>query len=101
MAVKKDTDISFRFFPVCMAKFREITQYLSLIIDAGNDFPGGGGIIFCYVRARGQVLKYQLFPLTSSSTAGACVVNRGQTTITLDTSHADHRKYCYAFLIFL
>jgi hypothetical protein len=46
MAIKENADISFRFFTVFMAELGKITQLLSLVIDAGNDFFGGGGIIF-------------------------------------------------------
>lgn len=49
VAIEKHSDLSFRFITVLMAKFRKVTQELSFFIDAGNDFPGCGGIILCYV----------------------------------------------------
>jgi hypothetical protein len=45
MAIKENTDISFLFFAIFMAKFGEIAQKLSFVIDAGNDLLGSGRII--------------------------------------------------------
>ncbi len=49
MTIKENTDISFLFFAVFMAKFGEIAQKLSFVIDAGNDFLGRGRVILCYI----------------------------------------------------
>ena len=49
MTIKENADISFLFLAVFMAKFGEIAQKLSFVIDAGNDFLGSGRVVLCYV----------------------------------------------------
>ncbi len=49
MAIEENANISFRFVAVLVAEFWKINQDLCFIINAGNDFPGSGGIILCYI----------------------------------------------------
>jgi hypothetical protein len=49
MTIKENTDISFLFVAVFMAKFGGMAQELSFVIDAGNDFLGSGRVVLCYI----------------------------------------------------
>jgi len=45
MTIKENTDIAFRLFAVFMAKLGKITQKLSFVVDAGDDFLGSGRVV--------------------------------------------------------
>lgn len=45
MTIMENTDISLWFFAVFMTKFGKITQKLSFVVDAGNDFLGSGRVV--------------------------------------------------------